>query len=132
MFTIHTDDRTLDFTFCDVDKAIIARNILLLSLIIDDIDGTRNSLHWNIYYHFRIDENSLHLLQNQARKLYALAVSLGTWHESKYGRLIKLCDHGSLEKVREMWKFYGFERKGNEISRFKEHLDACIRKSKST
>jgi MYND finger len=40
-----------------------------------------------------------------------------------------MCDHRSLEKVREMWNFYGFERKGEELSRFKEHLDASLRKA---
>jgi hypothetical protein len=38
-------------------------------------------------------------------------------------------DYGSLEKVREMWSFYGIERKGKELSSFKEHHEACIRKS---
>lgn len=137
-------DRPLDVTCCDVEKAIIgasvfcpkqladskqARNILLLSLIIDDTDGAKDVLNWNLYYHFRIDEASLRLLRTQAQKLHSLSVSLGTWRESKYGKLIRMCDHGSLEKVREMWNFYGVERKGKELFRFKEQLEACIRKS---
>ena len=106
-----------------------ARNILLLSLIVDDIDGTKYLLSWNLYYHFRIDEVSLQLLRTQAQKLHSLSTSLRTWHESKYGKLIRVCDRGSLEKVREMWSFYGIERKGKELSSFKEHHEACIRKS---
>ena len=140
----HTTDRPLDITGCDIEKAIIglfifspsclmtyvkARNILLLSLMIDDIDGTKDVLNWNLYYHFRIDKVSLELLRTQAQKLHSLSASLRTWHESKYGKLTKVCDHGSLEKVREMWGFYGIERKGKELSSFKEHHEACIWKS---
>jgi hypothetical protein len=86
-------------------------------------------LNWNLYYHFRIDEVSLQLLRTQAQKLHSLSISLGTWRKSKYGKLIRMCDDGSLQKVREIWNFYGIERKGKELSRFKEHLDASIRKS---
>ena len=106
-----------------------ARNILLLSLIIDDIDGTKDVLNWNLYYHFRIDEASLQLLQSQAQKLHSLSTSLQIWHESKYGKIIRMYDHGSLERVREMWSFYEIERKGKELSSFKEHHEACTRKS---
>lgn len=106
-----------------------ARNILLLSLIVDDVGGTNITLNWNLYYHFRIDEASLQLLQRQARKLHSLAVSLETWDESNYGKLINFCDRGSLEKVKKMWNFYGTERNESELSRFEEHFEACIQKS---
>ncbi|KIW10340.1 hypothetical protein PV08_11302 [Exophiala spinifera] len=147
LFTVHTErtlpsgrhestrdacinGRTLDFTCCDVDQAIIARNILLLTLIIDDVDGTNVPLNWNLYYHFRIDEASLRLLQSQARKLHTLADSLETWHKSTYGMLITPLDHGSLERVKDMWNFYSMERKEKERAGFEAHFDTYIQKSR--
>jgi hypothetical protein len=42
----------------------------------------------------------------QADILYQLSTSLGAWHKSRHGSCIRFCDHGTLLKVREVWKFY--------------------------
>ena len=105
---------------------IIARNVLLLSLI---VDGTKDDLSWNLYYHFRIDGASLQLLQSQAQKLLSLSISLKTWRESKYRELVRWCDYRSLEKVREIWSFYGIDRKGKDLSSFKDRFEARIAES---
>jgi MYND finger len=106
-----------------------ARNILLLSLIVDDADGTKDVSTWNLFYHFRIEEASLQLLRTQARKLQALSSSLETWHKSEYGKLIRMCDNGSLAECRQMWSFYAVDRKGKELSSFEQHHEGYIRKS---
>ena len=115
------------FSCVPTDKK--ARNILLVSLIVDDVPGATDILSWNLYYHFRIDEHSLALLRTQAQKLHSISTSPESWRESRYGKLIRLCDRGSLEKLRDIWHFYGLERQGIELSRFDERLDATIRKS---
>ncbi|KAK0716181.1 hypothetical protein B0H67DRAFT_684217 [Lasiosphaeris hirsuta] len=106
LFTAHCDPaRQLDTTCRDSTKAVIARNILLLSLILDDTKSA-NPLLWDLYYHFRVDKASLNLLEAQARKLCTLSTSLQAWHQSEYGQRIRLCGQGSLAAVREMWSFY--------------------------
>ncbi|KFA49270.1 hypothetical protein S40293_11257 [Stachybotrys chartarum IBT 40293] len=49
LFTAHADDRRMDITCCDVQRAVLARNIVLLTLLLDDADGRRNDDYWNIY-----------------------------------------------------------------------------------
>lgn len=102
---------------------ITARNIVLISLILDDLNGANNQLIWNIFYHFRIDEGSLALLQTQTAKLLALSTSLRTWQQSQYGQMIRICDRVSLEQIRGMWGFYGEKRQGDVLRRFNKELD---------
>ncbi|KAF7529978.1 hypothetical protein PCG10_004953 [Penicillium crustosum] len=134
LFTVHTeqqcrDPRPLDVTCCDVDTAVIARNIVLLSLVLDDVDGANDQLIWNLFYHFRIDEGSLGLLQTQTTKLLSLSTSLHTWQQSEYGRVIRMCDSISLERVRDLWRFYGEKREGDVLRHFKKKLDDGMRVS---
>ncbi|CAG8374371.1 unnamed protein product [Penicillium salamii] len=134
LFTINNeqevrDQRQLDFTCCDVDTAVIARNVLLLSLILDDVEGANEDTIWNLFYHFRIDKSSLDLLQSQTAKLLSLSESLDSWHQSQYGSHVKICDGISLERVRGMWGFYGAKREGNDLSAYKTKVESGIRKS---
>ncbi|KAK3941000.1 hypothetical protein QBC46DRAFT_458595 [Diplogelasinospora grovesii] len=97
LFTAHADEgRKLDVTCCDIERATLARNVILLSLI---LDNTGDDDNWEIYYHLYINQTRLDLLR-------ALSFSLQTWHASKYGRCIRFCDAGTLAKVREVWAFY--------------------------
>ncbi|MCJ1380446.1 hypothetical protein MMC17_003550 [Xylographa soralifera] len=84
-----------------------ARNILLLTLIVDYTDGSKDTSIWNIYYHLLLDDESLALLQIQAQKLSSLSASIQSWHTSKYGKLLKMCDQGTLLRVRRIWDCYG-------------------------
>ncbi|KAJ1326960.1 DUF4470 domain-containing protein [Microdochium nivale] len=106
LFTSHNDARPLDFTGCDLQPAVIARNALLLTLIIDDKHETHFENVWDIYYHFKITDSSLKLLQHQAQKLHALAESSQKWQSSDYGSTIQFCDDGTLREVRLIWEFY--------------------------
>lgn len=63
------DDRVLDITCCDIEPAIIARNVLLLALLVDDVGTWSNMQAWNVYYHFYLDDESLALLSSQSQKL---------------------------------------------------------------
>ncbi|KAH8655522.1 hypothetical protein BX600DRAFT_469774 [Xylariales sp. PMI_506] len=106
LFTIHVDPRPLDVSCCDIQPAVIARNILLLSLLMDDVDGNKDHLNWNIFFHIKISRHCLERLQAQAEKLYSTSATFLDWRNSKYGKFIKFYDSGSLLKVRKMWKFY--------------------------
>lgn len=84
----------------------VARNILLFTLLVDDIEGSNDTSIWNIYYQLFLDDRSLNLLQTQSKKLYDLAGSIDGWHRSKYGRLLRFSDTGTLKKVKEVWASY--------------------------
>ena len=40
------------------------------------------------------------------QKLYPLSASIQSWHNSKYGRLLRICDQGTLLRVRRIWASY--------------------------
>ncbi|KAL1960585.1 hypothetical protein VTO42DRAFT_7164 [Malbranchea cinnamomea] len=67
LYTTYADasvnPRQLDFTCCDIEPAIIARNILLFSSIIDDQDGNNKHLIWNTYYQLYLDDESREFLE---------------------------------------------------------------------
>lgn len=108
-----------------------ARNILLLTLIIDDHDGRQNDRSlWGIYYHLYLDKRTLDLLRSQSRKLHELSATLQTWQQSKYGCQLKFCDSASLAAVRRMWEFYGVEPNGDEASDFRRRFEEAIRRAK--
>ncbi|GME65050.1 hypothetical protein GTA08_BOTSDO02728 [Neofusicoccum parvum] len=83
-----------------------SRNILLLSLIVDDRHGDSQHAAWSLYYHLFLDGGCLALLQAQAKKLLEASPSLDRWHQGPYGRLLRLCDSVTLAQVRDVWASY--------------------------
>ncbi|KAI3340979.1 hypothetical protein F4824DRAFT_516198 [Ustulina deusta] len=102
-----------------------ARNILLLSLLIDGNDSS-DDLIWNLYYHMRLDSKSLEHLRSQAQKLHNVSANINTWQKSEYGSRLRFCDTATLEDVRTMWAFYAIRRTGAEAQRFKRRLDSIV------
>lgn len=88
-----------------------ARNVVFLTLLIDDAESRKCDALWNIYYHPCIDQDHLGVVQAQAKKLYSLSSSMAAWHEGEYGRDIRFCDSRTLSKVAEIWSFYSAENK---------------------
>ncbi|CAJ2510472.1 Uu.00g132810.m01.CDS01 [Anthostomella pinea] len=124
LFTSHVDvHRQLDLTCCDFQKAVLARNILLLSLIIDDSGPQCTKILWGLYYHFHLDDNCHELLRSQSQKLHSLSDTMEAWHNSKYGPVLKFCDSATLADVRTMWHFYITSREGSEKSHFEAHFN---------
>ncbi|KAI0450370.1 hypothetical protein F5B21DRAFT_491381 [Xylaria acuta] len=132
LFTSHVDNRKMDVTCCDSQKAVIARNVLLLSLIIDDDDGQNQDSLWNIYYHMYIDDKALNLLRSQAKKLFELSTTMGTWQQNKYGSLLTFCDSTTITDVRTMWRFYGMEQTGAESLRFKHRFESILNEARES
>lgn len=101
LFTIYneTGRRSLDFTCCDVQPPILARNILLYSLI---LDGEISNSLWDIYFHVAIKTSSAELLEKQAQKLLRSSVDAEAWTSSQYGSVIGSCNKHTLERVRQV------------------------------
>jgi len=85
---------------------------VLFTFIVDYTDGSKDTHIWNIYYHVLLDSESLELLHIQAKKLHALSGSIQSWHSSTYGRLLRICDQGTLLRIRKIWSSYG----GSDLS----------------
>lgn len=102
LFTIYsgTGNRTLDFTCCDIEPIILARNILLYSLI---VDGDISNALWDIYYHTSIKPSSLQTLERQAWRLVTYAADATTWEHSPYGLFTSFCNHDTLHRVGKIW-----------------------------
>ncbi|KAI0533972.1 hypothetical protein GGR58DRAFT_520809 [Xylaria digitata] len=127
LFTRHMDGRQMDFTCCDNQKGVIARNMLLLSLITDDENNENRDLLWDIYYHMSIDQKALDLIRTQAKKLYDLSATMQTWQQSKYGSRISFCDSITLFIVRKVWSFYAAN---TSESLMESHMENALKRAK--
>lgn len=78
-----------------------------------------------------LDPESLNLLRSQSKLLFELSSNRDTWKRGKYGRCLSFCDSATLADIRKMWAYYGVERKGAELSRFKSHFQAVLAKAKA-
>ncbi|OAT01884.1 uncharacterized protein BDCG_06279 [Blastomyces dermatitidis ER-3] len=119
--------RPLDYTCCDIQPAVIARNVLLLTLVVDTNEGADTSMLWNIYYHLFIDDKSHNLLESQVKKLHRFSSSLKYWHKSEYGRFLRFCDSKTLALVRDIWHSYISVRdKADYLASFRKAIQACL------
>jgi hypothetical protein len=110
-----------------------ARNILLLTLALDDTDGGRDPLMWNISYHLYLDKESMKLLNDQATKLYEMATTTQSWTNGKYGQQFRFCDEGTLSKVRNIWYTYRIGSfKGKEREQHTKRSTAAMQRATSS
>ncbi|KAJ3104609.1 hypothetical protein HDU96_008861 [Phlyctochytrium bullatum] len=114
LFTVYSDSgaesnmaRKLDFTCCDFEAEIVARNVLLLSMIMDGAEDYE--IMWNIYYDQKLDDVSLKALYEQAKKVLVVAETTESWRNSSYGKVIRFCDASTLERVLNLWKIYAVD-----------------------
>ncbi|KAL6305504.1 hypothetical protein BKA93DRAFT_216465 [Sparassis latifolia] len=96
--------RRLDFTCCDLDPAILARNVLLFTMIADGEYDT--SIIWNVFFHVYLDEDAFVALIVQCEKLYDFSESLQHWNASPYGLFLIMCTEHTLERLRYHWYLY--------------------------
>ncbi|KAH7926180.1 hypothetical protein BV22DRAFT_1194548 [Leucogyrophana mollusca] len=113
LFTVHASaadvpqsSRPLDITCCDVESAVLARNVLLLTLLADEDASDNITKIWNLFYHLYIDKASLSLLIKQCQKLVNISETLQDWQASKYGHFLKMCTAKTLLQLRHFWTLY--------------------------
>ncbi|KAJ7701883.1 hypothetical protein B0H17DRAFT_1004789 [Mycena rosella] len=97
-------NRTLDFTCCDMDPAVLARNVILLTLVADN--QTSPAIVWNIFFHMRLDAASLAVLVSHCRKLLDISATLKQWRSSAYSHFIRMCTEYTLSELRRHWSLY--------------------------
>ncbi|KAI0630923.1 hypothetical protein C8Q77DRAFT_1062112 [Trametes polyzona] len=106
LYTVFSELETcekLDFTCCDFDPGVLARNALLLTLIADDV---AHQTLWNIFYHLHLDANSLAVLRSHCQKLVDASADLESWRLSPYGPFLHFSTEYTLSELRRHWSLY--------------------------
>ncbi|KZT03168.1 uncharacterized protein LAESUDRAFT_744706 [Laetiporus sulphureus 93-53] len=108
LYTVYNEPsnsiRALDFTCCDIEPAILARNVLLLTMIADK--ELPQTVIWDTFFHFHLDKNSLSALTVQCQKLIELSATLREWNESAYGQFVRMSTEYTLVELRRHWSLY--------------------------
>ncbi|KAJ7058836.1 hypothetical protein C8F01DRAFT_283412 [Mycena amicta] len=107
LFSIYDDEdnfnRRLDFTCSDIDPAILARNVIMYTMLADNVPI---DTIWNIFFHFYIDKKTLAQLKAHCEKLLKLGKTTAEWVASEYGRFIKMGTEHTLNELRRHWQLY--------------------------
>ncbi|KAF9026964.1 hypothetical protein BDZ89DRAFT_952571 [Hymenopellis radicata] len=138
LFTILNEpvksSRKLDFTCCDIDPAVLARNVMLLTMIIDH-QYTDAGIIWNSFFHMKIDQTTFAAVIDQSRKLLDISSTIEKWEASSYGGVLKFCTVNTLPDLRRHWQLWvDFEalspqqRKEMEAT-FAAGCDAALKRS---
>ncbi|KAG5650079.1 hypothetical protein H0H81_000850 [Sphagnurus paluster] len=85
---------------------LTARNVLLLTMIIDDASPSNIEAAWNIFFHFYLDKGSLDLLRAHCRKLIRLSSSLEAWEDGNYSAIFRFCSRNTLSELHRHWSLY--------------------------
>jgi hypothetical protein len=86
-----------------LEFSLLARNIILYTLVLDQEYPKNSQLLWNIFYHLLLDETSLSLLLDQCRKLVGLSIDLATWAASEYSSFLEIGSKFTLDELRSYW-----------------------------
>ncbi|KAL6305497.1 hypothetical protein BKA93DRAFT_824905 [Sparassis latifolia] len=97
--------RRLDFTCCDLDPGVLARNVLLLTMIADNTYPV-TTIVWNMFYHISLDEESRTALITHCKKLINFSDNLQCWNSSPYGAFTRMCTEYTLAQLRRYWVLY--------------------------
>ncbi|KAF7310353.1 MYND-type domain-containing protein [Mycena chlorophos] len=96
--------RALDFTCCDIDPAVLARNVILLTMVADNrIDS---DAIWSIFFHIYIDQESRAQLISHCHRLLNSGASLEEWRNSYYGAFLRFSSEHTLSELRRHWQLY--------------------------
>ncbi|KAJ3556964.1 hypothetical protein NM688_g1735 [Phlebia brevispora] len=113
LYTLYSDEsrcpsdrRKYDITCCDIEPAVLARNIVLFTLIVDDQYAETFPLIWNIFFHIFLDEASETLLLTQCRKLVAFSADMETWNRSEYASSLRFSSGFTLHELNRLWRLY--------------------------
>lgn len=99
----HNTKRTVTFTCCDIEPAVLARNVVLFTLITSE---RPNSELWDLFYHFYVPAASLSILHTHATGLVEASESLEKWVSSPYGKYIRYVNKATLQELRRYWARY--------------------------
>src|SRR5271155_2865009 len=85
---------------------MLARGVLLLSLLLDNPDDDVHSKLWNVFHDFYINSAALEMSCAQSAKLVRLSSTMVTWANGPYGDILRVVNTETLQKLREIWSEY--------------------------
>ncbi|KAK6363514.1 hypothetical protein TWF730_000946 [Orbilia blumenaviensis] len=108
LFTIFTESseapnsvkRNYHFTCCDIEGAVIARNILLLAMI---LKGAETETLWPIYYDLFMPERCSETLEIHLKDLLSISADIELWIKSDVGKILSIGSKQTLTTVRRFW-----------------------------
>ncbi|KAI6788132.1 hypothetical protein KC361_g9214 [Hortaea werneckii] len=113
LFTLWSEtpvvDKCYEFTTCDSEPAVLARNILLYSFLMDQrsAKSTKHTeLLWDMYYHFLLTSESMKALLTHLSGLLKISTSMAAWDNSQYAKTRRVMSSATLRKIREFWQSY--------------------------
>ncbi|KAA1470752.1 hypothetical protein DENSPDRAFT_858545 [Dentipellis sp. KUC8613] len=108
LFTIFCEPsqsvRKLDFTCCDKEPAVLARNVMLLSMIYDADEYTGDI--WNSFFHMYLSNASHAYLVGHCQKLVGYSENILRWNQSPYGSFLRMSTEYTLSELRRHWTLY--------------------------
>ncbi|RVD88680.1 uncharacterized protein DFL_002856 [Arthrobotrys flagrans] len=142
LFTLFTESsdtaneahRKYHFTCCDVEGAVIARNILLMAMI---LKNEESSIMWPIYYDVFMSEKCSEALKGHLKELLSASEDIYSWLKSDTGKVLTLGSRYTLAVVRRFWSAWVKELsdKANESQRRKSvetELNNVVKNSKGS
>ncbi|KAK6361446.1 hypothetical protein TWF730_005174 [Orbilia blumenaviensis] len=92
--------RKYHFTCCDIEGAVIARNILLMSMILKNEDAPTM---WPIYYDIFMSKKCSQVLKAHLEKLISISEDIDSWLKSDIGSVLTIGSKHTLVVVRRLW-----------------------------
>ncbi|OTA06052.1 hypothetical protein A9Z42_0067860 [Trichoderma parareesei] len=106
LYTSHVQQglpgRKLDFTCCNDDENITARNLVILTMILAGEEGASYQALWDVYYHMYLDEQTTELVIRHVRTMVPMLESLESFNNGPYGSIMQICDEDTLCDVRRV------------------------------
>lgn len=99
----------LDFTCCDYEAAILARNIMVIMRLLKMGPGdTVEALErlWSLYHDQFLSKDYLSVLHETADALLSCGDTVDQWHKTQIGQNVKMASQESLRRLRAIWKKY--------------------------
>ncbi|KAG9751191.1 hypothetical protein KCU73_g6395, partial [Aureobasidium melanogenum] len=95
-----------NFTTCDLDPAVLARNVFLLTAVTRNPSSEDIERLWRIYYHFYVTSADLSWIHEHCKQLLSVSGSITAWNNSTFGSSLKYSTEASLFQVRRIWTLY--------------------------
>lgn len=121
--------RKLDITCCDIEDAIVARNVLFLTLLTDYGKSIQPQLLWNVYYHLFLDEETTQVLQQHVTKLLSASNSLAEWRKSDYGAGFRFTNSSTLISLRDVWAKYAEALSKKDSAQYRANFEVALKHS---
>lgn len=87
-------------------KLTVARNILLLTLLMDGYDDESFEDIWSLFFDLYISSSALQLIRKQSKKLAQFSTNMDAWNSSPYAQHLHIANLDTLNLLFHFWIQY--------------------------